>query len=137
MSASKLKLPALPVVFQKRNLNFASEFEDLWLDVKLLNLVFLLSKILFHSSWKIIQCSKKLCNDAPLIAQWLERNVLSPDAFGAMSSLSLLIGPFLFKEDLFFFYDFKTIEYLINLFISIAAPRVPFIIFIALMVSTS
>ena len=130
---SKLKLP---VVFQKRNWNFAFAFEHLWLELELLNLLFPL-KLHSRNSWETAHLSKMLCDNDPLTVQKFGQNIMPSKFPAALSFLNLLEAPSLFGEHFFFFYDFKNIENLITLVNSNAASRQPLIIFVALMVSLS
>ena len=131
--ASKLKLP---VVFQKRNWNFAFAFEHLWLDFELLNLLFPLK---LHPATLERQLNYLKCFvTMPL---WQSNNlgiILCHQSF-LLHCLSLTCWKLLpFLESIWFFsYDFKNIEHLITLVNSNAASREPLIIFIALMVSPS
>ena len=95
------------------------------------------SKIPSYNSWKTAQLSKTLCSNVPLTVQRPEDKPLSPEFLAAVSSLNLLEASSLFRDYLiiilFFFYNFKTIEYIIiRLFNSKAASRVPLIIFFIL-----
>ena len=65
--ASKLKLP---VVFQKRNWNFAFAFEHLWLDLELLNLIFPLK---FHPATLEKQLNYLKC--FPTMPLWQSNNL--------------------------------------------------------------
>ena len=76
-----------------------------------------------------------LCKNVPLTVQRFEHSAVSPELPGAVSSLNLLEALSLLKKYLIFLYDFQTIEYLISLFNSKAASKVPLIISIALMAS--
>ena len=60
------------------------------------------SKISSYNSWKTAQLSKMVRNNVPLTVQPFEHNALSPEVPGAVSSLSLLEAPSLFREYLFF-----------------------------------
>ena len=131
--ASKLKLP---VVFQKRNWNFAFAFEHLWLDFELLNLLFPLK---LHPATLERQLNYLKCFvTMPL---WQSTNlgmILCHQSF-QLYCLSLTCWKLLpFLDSIWFFsYDFKNIEHLITSANSNAASREPLITFIALMVSPS
>ena len=129
--ASKLKLP---VVFQKRNWNFAFAFEHLWLGTEFLNVLFPLK---FHPGTLETQLNylKTLCDNAPLTVQQFGHNIVTkvsccivfPQAAGSSF-------PF-WRVFWFFPMILKNIEHLITLVNSNAASSEPLIIFIALMVS--
>ena len=57
-----------------------------------------LSKISSHNSWKTAQLCKMLCNNVLLTLQRFERNVLSPEFPGPVSSLNLFEASCLFRE---------------------------------------
>ena len=124
LHASKLKLP---VVFQKRNWNFAFAFEHLWLDLELLNLLFPLKchPITFERELNYLKCLMKM----PL---WQFNNsdiILCHQSF-QLHCLSLTcwrLLPFWRVLD-FFSYGFKNIKNLITLANSNAASRQPLII---------
>ena len=82
--------------------------------------------------WIYFSLSKMICNNVPLTVQRPEHNAVSFLVQCLLSTYWKLL-PFL-ESICFFFYDFITIEYLINLFNSKAASGSPLIIFIALMV---
>ena len=129
--ASKLKLS---VVFQKRYWNFAFAFEHLWLDTKLLNLLFPLK---FHPATIERQLSYlKYFVTMPLRQSKNLGIILCHQSFllHCLSSTYWKLLPF-FESIWFFSYDFKNIEHLITSVNSNAASRERLVIFIALMVS--
>ena len=131
--ASKLKLP---VVFQKRNWNFAFAFEHLWLDFELLNLLFpfKLHPATLERQLNYLKCfvTMSLWQSSNLVVTFCHQSFL----LHCLSLSYWKLRPFL-EIILFFSYDFKNTEHLINLVNSNAASREPLIIFVASIVSLS
>ena len=61
------------------------------------------SKIPSRNSWKIVQLSKMLCNNIPLITQRFNHHVLLLEFPGVVPSLNLSKVPSVFREYLIFF----------------------------------
>ena len=125
-----------PVVFRKRNWNFAFAFEHLWLDLKLLNLLFPLK---FYPATLESQLSYLKC--FVTMHLWQSNNltiILCHQGF-LLHCLSLTCWKLLPFLDIiwFFSYDFRNIEHLITLVHSNVASREALTFFIDLMVSPS
>ena len=123
-------------VYSKKEIKICScvSFEHVWRDFQFLNL---LVPLKYHTTTLERQLNYLKC--FATVSLWQSNDlstILCHQSFLAQCLLSTCWKPLPFLESIwFFFYDFKTIEYLINLFNSKAASKVPFIIFIALMVS--
>ena len=120
VEASKLKLP---VLFEKRNWNFAFAFEHLWHDFELLNL--LPFKIASRNSW---ETTVKCLVTMPL---WQSNNlwiILCHQSF-LLHCLSLTCWKLISFLESIFSYSFGNIKHFITLVNSNAASREPLIIF--------
>ena len=120
VEASKLKLP---VLFEKRNWNFAFAFEHLWHDFELLNL--LPFKIASRNSW---ETTVKCLVTMPL---WQSNNlwiILCHQSF-LLHCLSLTCWKLISFLESIFSYSFGNIKHFITLVNSNAASREALIIF--------
>ena len=111
-----------PVVFRKRNWNFAFAFEPLWLDHKLLNLLFPLK---FYP--ETLESQLNYLKWFVTMHLWQSNNlteILCHQSF-LLHCLSLTCWKLLPFLDIiwFFSYDFKNIEHLITLVHSNVASR--------------
>ena len=111
-----------PVVFRKRNWNFAFAFEHLWLDLKLLNLLFPLK---FYPA--TLESQLNYLKWFVTMHLWQSNNltiILCHQSF-LLHCLSLTCWKLLPFLDIiwFFSYDFKNIEHLITLVHSNVASR--------------
>ena len=125
-----------PVVFRKRSWNFAFAFEHLWLDLKLLNLLFPLKfyPATLESPLDYLKCFVTM-------HLWQSNNltiILRHQSF-LLHCLSLTCWKLLPFFDIVWFFsdDFKNIERLITLVHSNAVSREALTFFIDLMVSSS
>ena len=125
-----------PVVFRKRNWNFAFAFEPLWLDHKLLNLLFPLK---FYP--ETLESQLNYLKWFVTMHLWQSNNltkILCHQSF-LLHCLSLTCWKLLPFFDIIWFFsdDFKNIERLITLVHSNAVSREALTFFIDLMVSSS